>query len=194
MFLGFGGILPFLGVIPAMIAERKGRKGFVWWIYGTTMFIFALPHALMLDELVDPDADPEFRPCPFCAKTIRFEAKRCRYCTRDVPPPERFDEYSPTQFLIDKLSSPDPRDRAKAIIILGDRGPSEREAVATLATLLDSPSRHVRIRVEWALERITGRTRPPAQQPRQQLLLNAEDAGAQRRSRTGADSALNEPD
>ena len=53
MILGFGGILPFLGVIPAFIAERKGRRGFVWWIYGTTLFIFALPHALMIDDLID---------------------------------------------------------------------------------------------------------------------------------------------
>ena len=39
MILGFGGIFPFLGIIPAMIAERKGRRGFVWWVYGTTLFI-----------------------------------------------------------------------------------------------------------------------------------------------------------
>jgi hypothetical protein len=64
VILGFGGILPFLGVIPAMIAERKGRRGFVWWIYGTVLFILALPHALILDDLIDPDADPEFSHVP----------------------------------------------------------------------------------------------------------------------------------
>lgn len=149
-------------MIPAIIAERKGRQGFLWWIYGTTLFVFALPHALMLEDDFDTDVDPEFRPCPSCAERIRFEAKICRYCKRDVPPPERFDEFAPTQFLIEKLASPDPHDRAKAIIILGDRGRSEKAAVDALAALLNDPSRRIRIRVEWALERITGSTKPPS--------------------------------
>jgi hypothetical protein len=166
MILGFGGILPFLGVIPAMIAERKGRRGFVWWIYGTTLFVFALPHALILDELIDPDADPEFRTCPFCTRSIRFEARRCRYCKRAVPPAERLDESASTKFLIDKLGSSDLADRERAIIILGDRSPPEREAVPLLEALRRDPSRRIRVRAEWALQRITGsfgfRSRKPS--------------------------------
>jgi hypothetical protein len=160
MILGFGGILPFLGVIPAIIAERKGRRGFVWWIYGTTLFIFALPHAMMIEDLFDPDADPEFRSCPFCTRAIAFEAKSCRYCKRAVPPPERFDETASTRFLIDKLTSSDVADRERAIILLGDRGPSEQDAVPVLDALRHDPSRSIRVRTEWALERITGSTNP----------------------------------
>ena len=161
MILGFGGILPFLGVIPAVIAERKGRRGFVWWVYGTFLFVIALPHALMIEDEADADDYPDFRTCPFCAESIRYEARVCRHCKRDVPPFERFDQYASTTLLIDKLSSPDPRDRAKAIIILGDRGPSEKEAVDSLTAMLnENPSRRIRIRVEWALERITGSTNP----------------------------------
>jgi hypothetical protein len=37
-----------LGVIPSVIARRKGRDPFVWWLYGTGLFIIALPHALLL--------------------------------------------------------------------------------------------------------------------------------------------------
>ena len=73
--LGYGGIVPLLGMIPAIIAERKGRQGFLWWIYGTTLVVFALPHALMLEDDFDTDLDPEFRPCPSCAEPIRFGAK-----------------------------------------------------------------------------------------------------------------------
>jgi len=161
MILGFGGIFPFLGVIPAFIAERKGRRGFVWWIYGTTLFIVALPHALMIEERVDPDDDPDFRTCPFCTRAIAFEAKTCRYCKRAVPPPQRFDETSPTTLLIDKLASSDDADRERAIILLGDRGPSEQDAVPALEILRRDPSRSIRIRAAWALERITGSTKPP---------------------------------
>jgi hypothetical protein len=37
-----------MGVIPAMIAQKKGHSFFVWWFFGAMMFIFALPAALIL--------------------------------------------------------------------------------------------------------------------------------------------------
>jgi hypothetical protein len=37
-----------IGVIPALIAQRKGHSFFVWWFFGAMMFVFALPAALML--------------------------------------------------------------------------------------------------------------------------------------------------
>jgi hypothetical protein len=155
VFLGFTGILPFLGVIPARIAERKGRNGFGWWLYGTTLFIVALPHALMLK---DPDEDvissPEFRPCPFCGKTIHIDVTRCAFCKRDVPRVEILDEYASTAFLIQNLGARDTMTREQAIILLGDRGPSEKEALPRLRAMLDDPSRRVRIRAAWALQRI----------------------------------------
>jgi len=90
MHIGLTAILPFLGVIVAWIAERKGRSGFKWWLYGTTLFIVALPHALMLQ---DADTDYEtrkiFRPCPFCGKTIPVDATECGHCKRPVPRVER---------------------------------------------------------------------------------------------------------
>jgi hypothetical protein len=45
----------FLGLLPAMIANRKGRCFTDWWIYGAAFFILALPHALLLR--------PDPRPC-----------------------------------------------------------------------------------------------------------------------------------
>jgi hypothetical protein len=36
-----------IGLIPAIIAKKKGRSFFVWWVYGALLFIVALPHALL---------------------------------------------------------------------------------------------------------------------------------------------------
>jgi hypothetical protein len=78
------GILFFaaiLGVIPALIAQGKGRDGFVWWFYGTAVFIIALPHSLMLEPLDGT------KTCPFCAEKIKEAATVCRHCHRDQSPP-----------------------------------------------------------------------------------------------------------
>jgi hypothetical protein len=155
MFLGFTGILPFLGIIPARIAERKGRSGFGWWIYGTTMFVVALPNALVLKDRDDAaEFVDAFRPCPSCSKTIRSDARYCRFCKRNVPLGERLDEDASTASLIRSLNARDTDTREKAIILLGDRGPSAREALPQLRRLCDDSIRRIRIRAEWAVERI----------------------------------------
>jgi hypothetical protein len=65
-----------LGLIPAYIANRKGRKFARWWIYGWLLFIIALVHSLSIKG----------RRCPYCAEQIRPEAKVCRFCGRDLAP------------------------------------------------------------------------------------------------------------
>jgi len=156
MFLGFTGVLPFLGVIPAWIAERKGRSGFGWWLYGTTMFVVALPHALLLEDRDDTvEFVDEFRPCPVCAKTIRADATYCRSCKHNVPLGERLDEDASTGSLIRSLSARDNGIREKAIILLGDRGASAKESLPELRRLCEDSTRRIRIRAEWAVERIT---------------------------------------
>jgi len=37
-----------IGLLPAAIAQSKGRSFVLWWMYGAGLFIIALPHALML--------------------------------------------------------------------------------------------------------------------------------------------------
>lgn len=37
-----------LGILPGMIARRKGRCFIDWWLYGTALFAVALLHALLL--------------------------------------------------------------------------------------------------------------------------------------------------
>jgi RNA polymerase subunit RPABC4/transcription elongation factor Spt4 len=85
-FLILAGIL---GLIPAAIAHRKGR-GFVgWWIFGTLLFIVALPAALLAgkDEAVLEGRamrDGSMKKCPHCAELVKSDARVCRYCGGDV--------------------------------------------------------------------------------------------------------------
>jgi hypothetical protein len=37
-----------VGLIPAFIAQGKGRSFVLWWIYGALIFIVALPHSLIM--------------------------------------------------------------------------------------------------------------------------------------------------
>lgn len=79
-----------IGLIPAAIAQSKGRSFIAWWIYGAALFIVALPHSL----LIKPDVQQiereqiqsgKSQKCPFCAEIIKAEAKVCRFCSRDLP-------------------------------------------------------------------------------------------------------------
>lgn len=69
-----------IGLIPATVAQGKGRNFIAWWVYGTFLFIFALPHAL----LAGPVGGPTVKKCQFCAELIKAEARVCRYCGRDL--------------------------------------------------------------------------------------------------------------
>jgi hypothetical protein len=40
-----------LGLLPAYLAQKKGRSFGLWWLYGALLFIVALPHALIMDPL-----------------------------------------------------------------------------------------------------------------------------------------------
>lgn len=41
-------IVVLLGIIPATIASKKGHNFLLWWIFGVTLFIVALPLAILV--------------------------------------------------------------------------------------------------------------------------------------------------
>jgi hypothetical protein len=83
-------VAALLGLIPAKIAESKGYRFGVWWLYGSLLFIVALPHSMFLPREAgelekERLASGKSRKCPFCAELIKAEATVCRFCSRDVP-------------------------------------------------------------------------------------------------------------
>ncbi len=47
-----------IGLIPAAIAHAKGESFAAWWMFGTVLFIVALPAALLLEPRPEGWRDP----------------------------------------------------------------------------------------------------------------------------------------
>lgn len=77
-----------IGIIPGLIAQKKGRPFFLWWMYGMLLFIIALPHSLIiktdLQTVEDQQKAEGLKKCPYCAEMIKPDAKVCRYCKREL--------------------------------------------------------------------------------------------------------------
>lgn len=81
------GVGLLIGLIPAAIASNKGHNFIGWWIFGSLLFIVALPVALLI---APAEAHNKIvgvtRKCPFCAESVKRDAIVCRFCGRDLPP------------------------------------------------------------------------------------------------------------
>jgi protein-arginine kinase activator protein McsA len=83
-----------LGLIPAMVAQSKGRSFGLWWLYGSMLFIIALPHSLIMatdkKSVEAKQLSEGMKKCPKCAELVKDQAVVCRFCSHEfevIPDP-----------------------------------------------------------------------------------------------------------
>jgi hypothetical protein len=86
------GVLVGAGVlffVPTMIASRKGKSSFGFFVYSLFLWPIALIHALVMEpsqKIAEERGitSGELRRCPFCTEAIQTTAIRCRHCGADL--------------------------------------------------------------------------------------------------------------
>tara|TARA_B110000908_G_scaffold47169_1_gene57527 strand:- start:89 stop:454 length:366 start_codon:yes stop_codon:yes gene_type:complete len=68
--------LLLLSVIPAYIAQTKGKSFGAWYVYGLFLLPITFVHSLILDR--------DDRKCPHCAELVKLEATVCKHCGSEL--------------------------------------------------------------------------------------------------------------
>jgi len=81
-------IAVLIGLIPAMIAQSKGKSFVTWWVYGAMIFIVALPHSLIMSadkkSVEEKQLSEGMKKCTYCAEFVKQEAVVCWYCSKEL--------------------------------------------------------------------------------------------------------------
>ncbi len=73
-----------LGLLPAYIASAKGRNFLLWWLYGTTLFVFAIFHAIAMKPAEKNLNFYGKRYCPHCRQITDLDAPVCTHCGQEI--------------------------------------------------------------------------------------------------------------
>jgi hypothetical protein len=73
-----------LGVITGAIAQKKGDSFLAWWLFGTFLFIIALPMVLLMEGKAGARGMGT-KKCPYCGAATRTSVMECPECRRSQP-------------------------------------------------------------------------------------------------------------
>ncbi len=82
-------VLIGLAIIPAKIAEGKGRRFASWYVFGLLLWLPALIAAIVIKDrrsLVERESANERKRCPDCAEFVSVEARICKHCKHPFEP------------------------------------------------------------------------------------------------------------
>jgi hypothetical protein len=87
-------LLPFLALIPARIAYKRGHSFWQYYIFGIALLIVAIPVAIFAAKdqeelnrrMEKKSAENGLKKCNECFAFIPSEARRCQYCGCEVRP------------------------------------------------------------------------------------------------------------
>ena len=81
--------LLLLSVVPAYIAQTKGKSFGAWYVYGLFLLPIAFVHSLILGR--------DDRKCPHCAELVKLEATVCKHCNSKLEAHDPLEVISMTQ-------------------------------------------------------------------------------------------------
>jgi hypothetical protein len=73
-----------LGLITGAIAQKKGDSFLAWWLFGTFLFIVALPMVILMEGKA-AGRGMGTKKCPYCGAAMKTSVMECPECSRSQP-------------------------------------------------------------------------------------------------------------